>query len=153
MPQISAGLLLYNKIDDNVKVFLIHPGGPFFAKKDEEHWGIPKGLVDEGEDLLAAAKREFFEECGVKPEGKFIPLGTIQQKNNKIVHCWGVKTDYKDNSFFNCTSFVRMELPAKSGKYISFPEVDKGDFFNLETAKKKIIPAQLPLLERLEEHI
>jgi predicted NUDIX family NTP pyrophosphohydrolase len=150
--KISAGILMYRFIHENAEVLLVHPGGPYFAKKDEGHWSIPKGEPDDGEDLLAAAKREFEEETGLKAEGEFIELGSIIQKGGKEVHGWGVKGDKPENHN-HTANLVKIEWPLRSGKKISFPEVDKAEFFSIDEAKKKIKEAQIPLIERLEEYL
>lgn len=149
---ISAGLLMYSLKNAKLKIFLVHPGGPFFTNKDNGYWGIPKGLTESNEELLGAAKREFEEETGVKPEGEFIPLGTIVLKSGKIVHAWAFECENDDNIEIDCNTF-RMEWPPKSGKFQEFPEVDKGKFFTEEEAKIKISTAQLPLIDRLKENL
>ncbi len=93
MPVNSAGLLMYHKSEKGLKIFLVHPGGPYFSRKDEGYWGIPKGLVEENEELLQAATREFEEETGIKSKGEYIPLGTTLQRNNKIVHAWAFEAN------------------------------------------------------------
>ena len=113
----------------------------------DRHWTIPKGEVDPGEDLLATAKREFAEETGFTIAGPFSPLKPIKQKHGKIVHAWAVEGDLDSAAIKS--NFFTMEWPPKSGKRVSFPEVDRAEFFDLEAASKKIKPAQLPLLEEL----
>jgi predicted NUDIX family NTP pyrophosphohydrolase len=149
---ISAGLLMYSRKKSKLKFFLVHPGGPFFVNKDLGYWGIPKGLTEGDEELLEAAKREFMEETGIKPEGKFIPLGQITQKSGKTVHAWAFECEMDENVEINCNTF-KMEWPPKSGKIKEFPEVDKGEFFTEEKAREKITSAQLPLIERLKENL
>jgi len=151
MPVNSAGLLMYHN-GDELKVFLVHPGGPFFINKDEGYWGIPKGLVEEDENLLQAAIREFEEETGIEPKGEYIPLGTIIQTNNKIVHAWAFKSDSSSQIYIECNTF-EMEWPPHSGKKQKFPEVDRGEFFNLPQARKKIYSAQQVFIDRLLEHL
>ncbi len=149
MPKyISAGLLMFTRSGGNLKVFLVHPGGPFFKKKDEGYWSIPKGLQEDGEDLLAAAKREFEEETGIIPEPEYIPLGEIEQKNNKKVYAWAFEGKPEAPSEIKCNTF-EMEWPPKSGKKQSFPEVDRGAYFSLEMAKVKINKSQIEFITRL----
>lgn len=153
MPQnISAGILLYKIENNNLKIFLVHPGGPFFANKDEGTWSIPKGLPEENEELLNAAKRELEEETGIKPGNGFVPLGEIIQKGGKTVYAWA--SEYKGESNFElkCNDF-EIEWPPNSGKKQSFPEVDKGEFFDPGTAMKKINQAQKEFIVRLENHL
>ena len=144
---ISAGLLMYCKKND-LKVFLVHPGGPFFRNKDDDFWGIPKGLTEEDENHLQAAVREFEEETGIKPEGEFIPLGSIIQKGGKKVFAWAFECP--DDAPIKITSNTcEVEWPPRSGIRITIPEVDKGEFFLIEAAKVKMKNAQLDFLERL----
>lgn len=152
MPVNSAGLLMYHKNGDKLKVFLVHPGGPFFAKKDYGYWGIPKGLVEENEEFLQAAIREFEEETGIKPEGNYISLGNTAQKNNKIVHAWAFESDNSEWIDIDCNTF-EMEWPPHSGKKQQFPEVDRGEFFTVPEARKKVYSAQLVFIDRLLEHL
>ena len=152
MQKISAGIILYRRREGRLKVLLVHPGGPFWKKKDLSVWSIPKGEPDEGENLLSAAKREFEEELGlVPPQGEFLPLGTITQRSGKIVRAWAVEGDYDVKSIKSNT--IKIEWPPRSGKFREFPEVDRAEFFEVEEAKKKINPAQVELLERLEAAI
>ena len=151
--KISAGLLMY-KFDKEKKlrVFLVHPGGPFWKDKDSGAWSIPKGEVDDndGKDLLETAKREFREETGIvspKENEKYFYLGEIEQKNKKIVHAWAFEGDW--SGLLMCQSFVEIEWPYKSGKIIKISEVDKADFFTAEKAKEKINPAQFAFIEKL----
>lgn len=151
--RVSAGIVLYRRKDDELEVFLAHPGGPFFKNKDAGHWTIPKGEIDPGEDLLGAALRELEEEVGIKvsPQARFLALGSIQQKGGKIVHAWGVEAGaaidipqpIKSNLF-------KMEWPPGSGRMQEFPEVDRARFFPLAEARQKLKPTQVPLLDRLE---
>jgi len=130
-------------------VLLVHPGGPLWRNKDEGAWSIPKGEVGEGEDLLDAAKREFQEETGFTPTGQFMPLKPVKQKSGKVVHAWMVEGDL-DTASISSNSFT-MEWPPKSGKLAEFPEVDRAEFFDLETAKKKINPAQAAFVTELRQ--
>ncbi len=148
----SAGLLMFHKSAEGLKLFLVHPGGPFFAKKDEGYWGIPKGLVEKDEELLQTAIREFEEETGVKSHGEYIPLGTVIQRNNKIVHAWAFESDNSDYFELDCNTF-EIEWPPNSGKRHKFPEVDRGEYFNLADARKKIYTAQQVFIDRLLDHL
>jgi predicted NUDIX family NTP pyrophosphohydrolase len=153
MPELtSAGLLMFCIENNDVKVFLVHPGGPFFTNKDEGWWGIPKGLINDGEELLNCARREFEEETGIKPEGDFIHLGEVKQKGGKIVHAWAFQTAGCSEIKIVCNTF-NMEWPPKSGKFKSFPEVDKGGFFSISEAEVKINSAQKEFLIRLQDHL
>jgi len=152
MPVYSAGLVMYNNTGDDLKIFLVHPGGPFFSKKDEGYWGIPKGLIETDEDHLNAAKREFEEETGIKPEGKFISLGTTKQSNNKIVYAWAFETNKTGPIDITCNLF-EMEWPPHSGKKQQFPEVDRGAFFSVNEARKKVYSAQEIFIDKLIEYL
>src|SRR3989338_1460712 len=144
----SAGILLY-KIDNLLKVFLIHPGGPFFKNKDEGFLGIPKGQINLGENFLAAGIREMKEETGIEVSGKeFISLGTVKQKNGKIVHAWACEGDW--SGLLICKSWVTLENPARSGNFVKFAEVNRAGFFTVEEARKKMNAAQWAFVERLE---
>jgi predicted NUDIX family NTP pyrophosphohydrolase len=151
LPQTSAGLLWYRWSGGVLEVFLVHPGGPFWAKKDEGSWSIPKGLVGEDEDKLEAAKREFAEETSILPSGPWIDLGEIRQKSGKNVYGWAFEGNchsarVKSNTF-------TLEWPPKSGQMKQFPEIDKGEFFSLSVALRKINQNQAELLKRLEKHL
>ncbi len=141
---------MYRKGGTGLEVFIAHPGGPFFKNKDAGHWTIPKGEVAEGEDLLETAKREFKEETGIDTEGDFIELGQIKQKGGKIVHAWAFEANCAGDVKL-CSNLFEIEWPPKSGKFASFPEVDRAGFFSLAEAKVKLKNAQHPLLERLVE--
>jgi predicted NUDIX family NTP pyrophosphohydrolase len=151
MVKTSAGLLMYNfDKDGELLIFLGHPGGPYYERKDNGNWGIPKGEQDDlSHDFFDVAKREFFEETGIVPlenKDEYISLGKIKQKNGKIVHAWAF---LNNNSFiFKCESMVEMFYDDKK---IIFPELDKGEFFNLKLAKNKILDSQKDFLIRLEE--
>ncbi len=147
MLRISAGLLMYRIQDGALQVLLAHPGGPYFVRKDDGAWTIPKGEPDGDEDLLVTAQREFEEETSIKPTGPFIPLKPIQQKGGKIVHAWAFD-GHCDPKAIKSNSFT-MEWPPKSGKQQEFPEIDRADWFDLETAKKKIKAGQEALIEEL----
>ena len=149
---ISAGLMMFTFKDKVLKIFLVHPGGPFFVKKDEGYWGIPKGLTENNEDLFEAAKREFKEETGISPGGKFIPLDFIIQKSGKKVYGWAYETKDDSPIKITCNTF-EMEWPPHSGRKQNFPEVDKGEFFTVGAAKKKINSAQMEFINRLEKYL
>lgn len=151
MPRISAGLLMYCIEDGALKVLLAHPGGPFFRNKDEGAWSIPKGEPDANEDLLLTAQREFEEETGVKPNGPFIPLSPIRQRGGKIVHAWAFEGDCDPGTFTSNT--FTMEWPPKSGQQTEFPEIDRVEFFDLETAERKIKTEQWALVEELQAKV
>ncbi len=148
MPRISAGLLLYRIKDGIIQVMLAHPGGPFFKNKDEGAWTIPKGEPEPNEDLLVTAQREFQEETGIKPTGPFIPLTPIKQKGGKIVHAWAFKGDC-DLHAIKCNTCT-IEWPPKSRQQMEIPEIDRVEFFDLGTAKKKIKTGQEGLIGELE---
>jgi predicted NUDIX family NTP pyrophosphohydrolase len=146
---VSAGLLLYRRAAHGLEIFLAHPGGPFWSKRDEHAWTIPKGLVDEGEDLLDAARREFHEETGIAPIGPFVSLGSIKQKAGKVVHAWAWEGDADPDRIVSNT--MRTEWPRGSGRWIEFPEVDRCRWFDAETARTKMNAAQSELIGRLEQ--
>jgi predicted NUDIX family NTP pyrophosphohydrolase len=147
MAKTSAGILLYKRKDDELRIFLIHPGGPFFAKKDEGAWSVPKGELGEGEDALAAARREFEEETGCVLEGTFVPLSPIMQKSGKLVLAWAVEGDCDADSIRS--NVFALEWPPKSGRVRDFPEVDRAGWFTVGEAKKQINPAQAALVDEL----
>ncbi len=147
MPQISTGLLMYRRRATGLEVLLVRPGGPFWSKKDCGAWTIPKGEPAVGEDLLTAAKREFREEIGFEPSGKFIALTPIKQKAGKLVHAWAVEGDL-DTTTITSNTF-EMEWPPKSGKKVEFPEIDRAEFFDLDAAKPKVNAALVGLLDEL----
>ncbi len=151
MPGISAGLLLYRKRDRWIEVFLIHPGGPFWEKKDLGSWSIPKGLVEEDEDLLDAAKREFHEETGFKASGPFMPLSPVKLKNGKTVYAWAAEGDV-DPGAMKSNTFT-MEWPPRSGRQQIFPEADRGAWYTLDDAERKITTGQVSLLEEFRQRI
>jgi predicted NUDIX family NTP pyrophosphohydrolase len=151
MIKISAGLLMYRIRDGVLEVFLVHPGGPFFEKRDTGVWGIPKGEIDEGENALAAAQREFTEETGFKAQGLFLPLTPVKQKGGKIVQAWAVEGDC-DPTQMKSNMFT-MEWPPHSGRQQEFPEVDRAGWFRMAEAKQKINPAQIAFLDELQRMI
>jgi predicted NUDIX family NTP pyrophosphohydrolase len=146
MPKFSAGILLYRR-NPHLEVFLVHPGGPFWAKKDA--WSIPKGEYESSEDPLAAARREFAEETGSAIEGDFLALGQIRQPSGKQVTAWAVEGDFDPAKLVSNTCLV--EWPPRSGKEIEIPEVDRGAWFSIEDARAKIFRGQGTLLDRLVE--
>ncbi|TPL68622.1 NUDIX domain-containing protein [Mesorhizobium sp. B2-3-15] len=151
MAKRSAGLLIYRRSDDGIRVLLVHPGGPFWAKKDDGAWSIPKGLVDGDEDELAAARRETEEELGIKVEGPFARLGDYRQPGGKIVIAWSVETDI-DVAAIKSNTFT-MEWPPRSGSMKEFPEVDRAGWFTLAEAGVKILQGQRPMLSDLAEQL
>jgi len=148
MPQVSAGLLMYRYAASVLEVFLVHPGGPFWAGKEEGAWSIPKGLVDPGEDNLEAAKREFEEETSIPSSGPFIGLGEIRQKSGKRIFAWAFQRSAELPSMKS--NLFTMEWPPHSGLQRDFPEIDKGEFFSLPDARRKINQSQSEFLDRLE---
>ena len=148
---VSSGLLLFRRVARGIEVFLAHPGGPFWTKRDAGAWSIPKGLVEEGEDLLDAAIREFGEETGIVPAGPFIPLGSVTQKAGKTVHAWAWQGDA--NPLAITSNTVRTEWPRGSGKWLTYPEVDRCGWFDPRTARVKLNSAQAELIDRLEQQL
>jgi predicted NUDIX family NTP pyrophosphohydrolase len=146
--KISAGLLLFRRGSAGLEVFLAHPGGPFWSHKDAGAWTIPKGVIEPGEEPLAAAIREFEEETGVRPEGPFRPLGSIRQKAGKEIHAWAWEGEADPGSV--TSNMARSEWPRGSGRWLTFPEVDRCAWFDPRTAREKINPAQAELIARLE---
>jgi len=144
----SAGLLLYRRALGKLEIFLAHPGGPFWLKRDDGAWTIPKGVADEGEDLLVAACREFEEETGIPPVGQFLSLGSIRQKAGKLVHAWAWEGDADPARITSNT--MQTEWPRGSGRVLTFPEVDRCAWFQPPAARRKINPAQAEFIDRLE---
>jgi len=148
----SAGILLYRVDSGRLEVLLVHPGGPYWATRDEGVWSIPKGEFDEHEDALQAARREFEEETGARPPDREpLSLHAVRQPGGKIVHAWALKGDFdpaalRSNRFF-------MEWPPSSGQYRDFPEVDRAGWFVVEVAKRKILKGQVALLRQLAEKL
>lgn len=148
----SAGILAYKIADKETEIFLVHPGGPFWKNKDLGAWSIPKGEFTEEEDALDAAIREFKEETGITISGSFIELNPVKLKSGKMVYAWAIEQDI-DISEFKCGSFIDVEWPPKTGKTLSIPEVDKGEWFTKDMAKKKINPSQAALVDELIEKL
>lgn len=150
--EVSAGLMMYKFNDRKLKIFLVHPGGPYFKNKDNGYWSIPKGLIEKDEDYLKAAIREFKEETSFNVEEEYVSLGNIKQKSGKIVHAWAFNGNISDDNQI-VSNKCDLEWPPRSGTHIQIPEVDDGKFFDIETAKIKINSAQVPLIERLLKHL
>lgn len=148
--QVSAGILAFRRRPE-LEVLLAHPGGPFWAKKDAGAWTIPKGLVEPGDDLIAAARREFTEETSLVAQGPMIELTPVAQKSGKLVHAFALEGDF-DLSRFASNSFA-LEWPPKSGRQQNFPEIDRIAYFALSLAQLKIISYQLPLLAELQRRL
>lgn len=146
MPPTSAGLLLFRR-RPRLEVFLAHPGGPFWKNRDAGAWTIPKGLIEAGEEPLAAACREFLEETGLQPRGPYLPLGSIRQKAGKVIHAWAWEGDADANGIKS--NQVRLEHPRGSGRWVSMPEIDRCGWFTPAEAKEKLNPAQAAWIDRL----
>ena len=149
MPRLSAGLLMYRIKDGGIEVLLAHPGGPYFVKKDEGAWSIPKGEYDPGESPLEAARREFQEETGFQASGEFLPLTSRKQPGGKIISAWAMEGDC-DPSAIRSNTFS-MEWPPRSGKQQEFLEVDRAGWFPIPAAREKIVKGQAPFLDELSE--
>lgn len=147
--KLSAGILLYRLRGGQVEVFFVHPGGPFWAKKDEGAWSIPKGEYEGGEDPLTVAKREFQEETGFDTQGTFHPLTALKQPGGKVISVWAVEGDV-DAAALTSNTFT-LQWPPKSGRMCEFPEVDRGAWFDLPTARVKLHPGQRGFLEQLRQ--
>jgi predicted NUDIX family NTP pyrophosphohydrolase len=142
---------MFRRRGSALEVLLVHPGGPFWAKKDLGAWTIPKGELEEGEDELATARREFEEETGFSPSGPFLPLGSVTQKGGKVVHAWAFEGDCAPETIRSNT--FKVEWPPSSGQWREFPEVDRAQWFTLEEARRRINPAQVALLGLVEQMI
>jgi predicted NUDIX family NTP pyrophosphohydrolase len=147
MASRSAGIVVYRRRPSGLEFLLVHPGGPYWAKKDEGAWSIPKGEHGDEEEPREVARRELEEETGLRVDGELIPLQTIRQRGGKSVAAWGCEADW-DPATLRSNTF-RMEWPPRSGKMAEFPEVDRAGWFTLDRARVKLNPAQLPLLEEL----
>lgn len=145
----SAGLILYRHRNGKLEVFLVHPGGPFWKKKDSGAWSIPKGGIAPGEDPQSAALREFEEETGMKIEGDLVPLKPVRQTGGKVVHAWATEGACDPASIRSNTFSI--EWPPRSGKQREFPEIDRAGWFEIETARQKILKGQRPFLDRLAQ--
>jgi predicted NUDIX family NTP pyrophosphohydrolase len=145
----SAGILVYRQEDDGLRVLLAHPGGPFWRKKDVGAWTIPKGVINDGEDWLAAAVREFGEEVGIGLSGEFLALGEIKQKGGKVVHAWAHEAAVDPSTIRS--NLCEIEWPPRSGRKQFIPEIDRVEWFDLATARQKILSSQIALLDRLAE--
>jgi predicted NUDIX family NTP pyrophosphohydrolase len=148
LPKESCGLLLHRRRGETVVVLLVHPGGPFWARKDDGAWSIPKGEKSDGEDARATARREFGEEVGPVPAGPLVPLGTVRQSGGKIVEAFALEGDF-DIETLESNSF-EIEWPPHSGEQKTFPEVDRAGWFTLDEARVKLLASQRPLLDRIE---
>ena len=151
MSVCSYGILLFQRTEDGLRILLAHPGGPFWAGRDDGAWSIPKGLPEQGEAGLETARREFWEETGFAVEGRFIPLGELKQPSGKIIHAWALEhgldvTRIRSNTF-------SLEWPRRSGNIREYPEIDEGRWFSLEEARQKITAGQSGFLDRLLEHL
>ena len=147
MPITSAGILMFRRTGAEPEVLLVHPGGPYWAKKDDGAWSIPKGVYESGEDALAAARREFEEETGCVPQGAFEPLGSFRQPSGKRVAVWAVEQDF-DLADFRSNSFA-MEWPPRSGRSRNFPEADRAAWFPVREAERKVTKGQQPIIAAL----
>ena len=145
---VSAGILVYRETNATLEVLLAHPGGPFWARKDAGAWTIPKGLAEPGADLLATAEREFTEETGFVAEGPFVPLAAARQTSGKIVHAFACRGDFDSTKLIS--NMFEIEWPPRSGQRRQFPEVDRAAWFDLATAREKLIAYQRPFLQNLE---
>ncbi|MBS0251747.1 MAG: NUDIX domain-containing protein [Proteobacteria bacterium] len=143
----SAGLLLYRRRQD-LEVLLAHPGGPYWQKKDDGAWTVPKGEIRDGDDPYATALREFEEETGLRPHGKTLSLGSLRQSGGKLVHAWAIENDW-DPAQLVSNQFT-IEWPPRSGRTATFPEIDRANWFALSTARRKILKSQIDFLNRLE---
>lgn len=149
MPRRSAGLLMYRRSGAGLEVLLVHPGGPFWANKDRGAWSIPKGEYAADEEPLLAAQREFVEETGARPHGAFAPLGEIRQPGGKHVVAWALEGDFDPATLVAVT--FELEWPPRSGRTGAFPEVDRAGWFSPQEARERILPAQRPFIDRLEQ--
>jgi predicted NUDIX family NTP pyrophosphohydrolase len=152
--QRSAGILLFRRAEGGPEFLLVHPGGPYWQKRDLGAWSIPKGEIEAGEEPRAAALRELAEELGPVPalgEGELVELGSIRQRAGKVVEAWAAEADFDPDQLASIT--FSMEWPPRSGKEQEFPEIDRAEWFGVERAREKILPAQATFLDRLLEHL
>lgn len=147
MPKTSAGILMFRRRGEALEVLLVHPGGPFWKNKDDGAWSTPKGEFTDGEDPLAAAKREFREETGIEARGELIPLGQVRQSGGKIVSAWAMEGDCSPQEIRSNT--FSLEWPPKSGRMQQFPEIDRAEWFDVKDAEKKILKGQVEFVHRL----
>mgnify|MGYP000057548150 CR=1 FL=1 len=146
--KISGGLILYEKINEKIKFLIAHPGGPFFKNRDNGFWSIPKGEPEQDEKVFDAAVREFEEETGLIPNGPYINLGTILQKNDKLVYAWAFSGTWTDGTVPKCNE-ITLEYPKGSGKTWTFPEIDRAIMMTADQAKQKLCAEQAPFIDRL----
>ena len=151
MTKQSAGILVYRRKNKHIEVFLVHPGGPFWLKKDLGAWSIPKGEIEEEEDPMKVALREFKEETGQVVNGDFTPLQPVEQKGGKIIIAWAIEGEVNEDKIVSNT--FEIEWPPKSGRMKSFPEVDKAAWFSIDAAKEKINPAQINFIDELTTNL
>lgn len=151
MSRRSAGLLLHRIEEGELQVLIVHPGGPFWARRDAGAWSLPKGEPEPGEDDLTAARREFEEETGWTAEGPFVDLGTVRQKSGKVVHGFAAAGDVDPDTLVS--NEIDVEWPPRTGGRLTIPEVDRAGWFDIETARGKLNPAQTPFLDRLAAHL
>jgi predicted NUDIX family NTP pyrophosphohydrolase len=149
MTKRSAGLLMYRLSRGPLEVFLVHPGGPYWVRKDKGAWTLPKGELAEGEDPLTAARREFHEETGFAVTEPLFALGEIRQRSGKVVSAWAFEGDADPAALRSNT--YELEWPPRSGQRVTAPEIDRGDWFSMEKAREYLLPAQLPLLDALQK--
>lgn len=150
-PSLAAGLLMCKKDNHELLFFLVHPGGPFFTRKNEGYWTIPKGLPEGDEELLTTAQREFEEETGIKPLPPFHALGNIKQKGGKVVHAWSFLGEWDSTKGIVANTF-KLEWPPRSGRFQEFPEQDKAEWMNYERAVRFIVAEQIPFLNKAKDH-
>jgi predicted NUDIX family NTP pyrophosphohydrolase len=151
MRKPSAGLLLYRQAAGGLEVMLVHPGGPYWARKDIGAWSIPKGEIEPGEEALAAARREFEEETGASVSGDFVPLQAVKLRSGKVIHAWAVQAEFDPGGLRS--NLFSMEWPPRSGEQREFPEADRAAWFGIGRARLKIHPGQAPLLDSLLAHL
>lgn len=149
MAKVSAGVLLYRFKGNTLEVLLVHPGGPLWGHKEDGVWSIPKGETDPGEELLVAAKREFYEETGTQVDGDFLKLKPVKLASGKTVHAYALEGDLDPSTVFS--NNFSIEWPPSSGKIQLFPEIDRAEWFNIQTAKEKVSRSQISFIEELEE--